>query len=308
VAVAVASLQLMRPSLLALSSRPALLAALLQGPVAVPPAEALAGAHALRAGPAMRGALEAARAGAALEALVAGALGEALRLLDAPASTDALESALAGWVGAGGAAPCGVGGVSVCGGAAEVAAVFSRASPACLARACSPPAAPRTGWGDAALLPAAAGRDAGVERLGSGAWAVRGAAGGGSELVARAALQNGSWLVVWRPLTDLSAAPQPSVPAPPACGCGAPSASERPGLRRGRPQCGSRGMLTSCGPGGAQGPLRALLMRPLTGTDEALLASRVRAARARHGDGSGAAGSGAGEGPDAADSRLPTGA
>jgi len=221
VAVAVASLQLMRPSLLALSSRPALLAALLQGPVAVPPAEALAGAHALRAGPAMRGALEAARAGAALEALVAGALGEALRLLDAPASTDALESALAGWVGAGGAAPCGVGGVSVCGGAAEVAAVFSRASPACLARACSPPAAPRTGWGDAALLPAAAGRDAGVERLGSGAWAVRGAAGGGSELVARAALQNGSWLVVWRPLTDLSAAAQPLVPAPPARGCGA---------------------------------------------------------------------------------------
>ena len=153
VAVAVASLQLMRPSLLALSSLPALLAALLQGPVAVPPAEALAGAHALRAGAAMRGALEAARAGAALEALVAGALSEALRLLDAPAPADALESALAGWVGAGGAAPCGVGGVSVRGGAAEVAAVFSRASPACLARACSPAAAPRSGWGYAAPGP-----------------------------------------------------------------------------------------------------------------------------------------------------------
>ena len=119
-AVAVASLQLMRPSLLALSSLPALLAALLQGPVAVPPAEALAGAHALRAGAAMRGALEAARAGAALEALVAGALSEALRLLDAPAPADALESALAGWGrGGGGGAVRRGGGVSVRGGAAE---------------------------------------------------------------------------------------------------------------------------------------------------------------------------------------------
>ena len=114
---------------------------------------------------------------------------------------------------------------------------------------------------------------------------------------------------MWRPLTDLSAAAQPLVPAPPARGCGAfciraaQIAARAPAMLVFVCE-----MLTSRGPGGRQGPLRALLMRPLTGTDEALLANRVRAARARHGDGGGAAASGAGEVPDAADSRLPTGA